>query len=246
MFERSKLRQKKRYSQNLPHEKMKPDTIIWDFDGTILPSNPYDSEQTLLLYKLNAPDEKISIFRRVVAGAAIYADRKEWLKASFKKYYLWLLKGTSNEVLDRVAEKLANKITIADRRSYLRLYDQGYTMIVLSCGTFDLIERTLNLADLDNCFTVIRGNHFESQNNRITGMTFHILTPQDKLDIVKSLEISPENAIAVGDGYTDLPLLDWASFPIMIDRTGEKRQRFTQKGYRFISTAADMLEVVQK
>jgi hypothetical protein len=32
----------------------------------------------------------------------------------------------------------------------------------------------------------------------------------------------------------------------MMDRTGEKRQRFAQKGYYFISTAADMLEVVQK
>lgn len=225
---------------------MKPDTIIWDFDGTILPSDPYDSEQTLLLYKLNAPGVKISIFRRLVARAVIYADRKEWLKASFKKYYLWLLRGTPNEVLDRVAEKLAKKITLTDRRSYLSLYDKGYTLIVLSCGTLDLIERTLHLADLDNCFTVIKGNHFESQNNRITGMAFQILTPQDKLEIVKSLEISPQNAIAVGDGYTDLPLLDWASIPIMMDRTGEKRQRFAQKGYYFISTAADMLEVVQK
>jgi phosphoserine phosphatase len=224
---------------------MKPDTIIWDFDGTILPSDPYDSEQTLLLYRLSAAEENISIFRRVVARAAIYTDRKEWLKASFKKYYLWLLKGTPTEVLDQVAEKLAKKITIADRRSYLRLYDKGYTMIVLSCGTFDLIERTLYFADLEKCFTVIKGNHFESQNNRITGMAFHILTPQDKLEIIKSLEIPPENAIAVGDGYTDLPLLGWASIPIMVDRTGEKRQRFAHKRYRFISTAADILEVVQ-
>jgi phosphoserine phosphatase len=223
---------------------MRPHTIIWDFDGTILPSDPYDSEQTLLLYRLNAAEEKISIIKRVVAKATIYADRNEWLKASFKKYYLWLLKGTSMEVLDRVAEKLAKKITMADRRLYSRLYDKGYTMIVLSCGTFDLIERTLYFADLKNCFTIIKGNQFESQNNRITGMVFQILTPQDKLEVVKSLEIPPESAIAVGDGYTDLPLLDWASIPIMMDRTGEKRQRFAHRRYRFISTADDMLEVV--
>jgi phosphoserine phosphatase len=199
----------------------------------------------LLLYKLNVADEKISIFRRMVARAAIHADRKEWLKSSFKKYYIWLLKGTPNKVLDRVAEKLAKKITMADRRSYLQLYDKGYTMIVLSCGTFDLIKRTLYLADIASCFTVIKGNHFVSQRNRITGMAYHILTPQNKLEVVKSLKIPPESTIAIGDGYTDLPLLDWASIPIMMDRTGEKRQRFAQKGYRFISAAADMLEVVQ-
>ena len=38
---------------------MKLYTIIWDFDGTILPSDPYDSEQTLLLYKVNGAGEKI-------------------------------------------------------------------------------------------------------------------------------------------------------------------------------------------
>ncbi len=225
---------------------MKNDLIIWDFDGTILPSDPYDSEQTLLLFRLTAPEEKISIFRRVVAKAAIYADRKELLKASFKKYYLWLLKGTPIEVLDRVAEKLAKKITIADRRIYLGLYDKGYTMIVLSCGTFDLIERILYFADLEKCFTVIKGNRFESQNNRITGMAFHILTPQDKLTLMKDRGTVPETTIVVGDGYTDLPLLDWAGIPVMMDRTGLKRKRFAQKGYRFISTAADMLEVVSK
>jgi phosphoserine phosphatase len=224
---------------------MKPDTIIWDFDGTILPSDPYDSEQTLLLYKLNAPEEKISIFRRVVAKAAIYADRKEWLKSSFKKYYLWLLKGTPIEVVDQVAEKLAKKITIADRRIYLGLYDKGYNMIVLSCGTFDLIDRALYFADLENCFTVIKGNHFESQNNRITDMTFHILTAQDKLTLVKHRGTVPETTIVVGDGYTDLPLLDWAGIPVMMDRTGLKRKRFAQKGYGFISTAADIKSKAQ-
>jgi FMN phosphatase YigB (HAD superfamily) len=32
---------------------MKPSMIIWDFDGTLIPNDPYDSEQTLMLYKLN-------------------------------------------------------------------------------------------------------------------------------------------------------------------------------------------------
>jgi len=223
---------------------MKPDTIIWDFDGTILPSDPYDSEQTLLLYRITAAEEKIPIIRRVVAKAAIYADRKEWLKASFKKYYLWLLKGTPIEVLDRVAEKLAKKITLADRRIYWGLYDKGYSMIVLSCGTFDLIKRTLYLADLENCFTVIKGNHFETQNNLITGMAYHMLTPKDKLTLIKDRGMLSEATIVVGDGYTDLPLLDWAEIPVIMDRTGLKRKRFAQKRYHFISTAADIMEIV--
>ena len=223
---------------------MKPDTIIWDFDGTILPSDPYDSEQTLLLYTITAAEEKIPIFKKLVAKAVIYADRKEWLKASFKKYYLWLLKGTPIDVLDRVGEKLAKKISVADRRIYRDLCDEGYTMIVLSCGTFDLIKRTLYFADLESCFTVIKGNHFEYQNNLIVGMAYHMLRPQDKLTLMKHRGIVSEKTIAVGDGYTDLPLLNWAEVPVMMDRTGLKRKRFSQKGYHFISTAVDILEII--
>ena len=148
----------------------KPETIIWDFDGTLLPSDPYDSEQTLLIYRLAAVEEKMSIFKRMVARAAIYADRKEWLKASFKKYYLWILKGTPVDWIDRVAENLAKKITDGDRRVYRDLCDKGHTMIVLSCGTFDLIDSTLRLAELQNCFTVIKGKKSNTSNYNHTPM----------------------------------------------------------------------------
>jgi phosphoserine phosphatase len=227
-------------------KKMKPDTIIWDFDGTLLPSDPYDSEQTLLRYRLSAKEETISIFRRMVAMVIIYADRKEWLKASFKKYYLWLLKGTPVEWLNRVAVNLAKKITTADRSVYRDLCGKGHTMIVLSCGTFDLIERTIQLADLQNCFTVIKGNQFELDHHRISGMVFRILTPQDKLEQIRSIDIPLESTMAVGDGYTDLPLLDRVGIPVMMDRTGLKIKRYAHKGYRFISTAAEILDIVQK
>jgi phosphoserine phosphatase len=225
---------------------MKPDTIIWDFDGTILPSDPYDSEQTLLLYRLAAEQEKMSVFRRMVARVVIFADRKQWLGASFKKYYLWLLKGTPLEMLDRVAERLAKKITATDRRIYEDLHDRGYTMVVLSCGTFDLIKRTLTLAEIQKCFTVIKGNHFVCKDNRISDMEFRILKPEDKLEQIRSLNIPLENIMAVGDGYTDLPLLDRVDIPVMMDRTGLKKKRFAHKGYRFISTAAEVFDLVQK
>ena len=225
---------------------MKNYRIIWDFDGTILPSDPYDSEQTLLLYRLADAENQMPVFKRLVARATIYADQKEWLNASFKKYYLWLLKGTPVEMLDRVAKKLAKKIAPDDRRVYRELSDQGYPMMVLSCGTFDLIKRTLTLAELQKCFTVMKGNHFEFEYNRISGMVFRILTPKDKLEQISYLDMPLENTMAVGDGYTDLPLLDRVGIPVMMDRTGLKRKRFAHKGYRFISTVSEIFDHIQK
>lgn len=223
---------------------MKLYTIIWDFDGTILPSDPYDSEQTLLLYKVNRAGEKIPFFKRVVARAIIYADMKEWLGESFKKYYLWVLKGTRIEVLDRVAEDLAKKISEADRQTFFRLNGDGHNMMIISCGTLELIERILKLAGLDGCFKMISGNRFQFENDHIAGMDFDILNPADKIKTMNVQGIMPEQSIVIGDGYTDLPLLDWAGISVLIDRTGEKKEKYSKKDYHFISSIPELVEII--
>jgi phosphoserine phosphatase len=223
---------------------MKLYTIIWDFDGTILPSDPYDSEQTLLLYKVNRAGEKIPFFKRVVARAIIYADMKEWLAESFKKYYLWVLKGTRIEVLDRVAEDLAKKISEADRQTFFRLNGDGHNMMIISCGTLELIERILKLAGLGGCFKMISGNRFQFENDLIAGMDFDILNPADKIKTMNVQGIMPEQSIVIGDGYTDLPLLDWAGISVLVDRTGEKKEKYSKKDYHFISSIPELVEII--
>ena len=225
---------------------MKRFTIIWDFDGTILSSDPCDSEQTLMLYRVNDSRETIPFSKKVVAKAAIYADRREWLRGSFKKYYLWVLKGTKIEAVDRVSESLVKKIPKKDRQIFLKLKENGHNMFILSCGTLDLIERVLKIAGLSDCFSMILGNRFQLLNDRITGMNLQILNPKDKLKMVNKLDIHPEQSIVVGDGYTDLPLLDWAGIPVLIDRTGGKKKRYVKKDYYFISSISELLGIVNE
>lgn len=225
---------------------MKFKTIIWDFDGTILPSSPYDSEQTLLLYKLNNYRENISLFKKLVARIIIYADRMEWLGGSFKRYYLWVMKGTPIDALDRVSESLVDKITKTDRQFIIRLKEDGYHMMILSCGTIDLIERVMNLAGLDDCFKLIPGNRFQCANNFISGMDFRLIHPRDKLEVIKELNISAQQSIVVGDGYTDLPLLDWVGVPVMVDRKGKKREKYIKKNYHFISSVSELEGILKK
>ena len=56
--------------------------------------------------------------------------------------------------------------------------------------------------------------------------------------------ILPEDAIAVGDGYTDIPLLDWVKTPILVDRTGEKSAKYKHKDYQVISSTSEILDVL--
>ena len=79
---------------------VKNKTIIWDFDGTLLPLAPYDSEQTLLLYKLNEGGEKLPFFIRALALALLYADQKEYLRKVFKRFYIRFMTGAAMDILN--------------------------------------------------------------------------------------------------------------------------------------------------
>jgi len=220
-------------------------TIIWDFDGTILPIAPFDSEQSLLHYRMTQSAEPFGLLKKGGAKAVIYADRREWFRKTFKKAYVRLLKGTPASTLDEVCQDLAEKISPADRNVFWTLKNAGFDMIVLSCGTADLSERVLKFAGLKDCFPLIEGNRFRFIADRIAGMDFHIADPDDKLEFAKNLKLSPERAIVVGDGYTDLPLLNWSSIPVMIDRTGKKRKRFTSHNFYFISCIPRIMNIIE-
>jgi len=223
---------------------MQPNSIIWDFDGTLLPNDPNDSEQSMMLFKLVTAGSNMPVIKRALAHIMIYADSKEYSRSTFKRFYVWFIKGTSVTTLERVSESLAAKISSADRQTVMELKRRNFSMLVLSCGTADLSERVLEIAGLVNCFDTIEGNRFTFENNRINGMTYDMNNPEDKRTFMQNQAISPEHAIAVGDGYTDIPMLDWARNAIGMDRPGKKSTQFRNKNYQFISSIHEILKLI--
>ena len=223
---------------------MKADTIIWDFDGTLLPLAPYDSEQTMMMHRLGESARRPIFFVRYFARFLIWADHRQLMRKTFKRFYIHLMKGTPAAVMDQVGRRLSDQIPVADRQAIKHLKSRNYRMIVLSCGTANLSRRTLQRAGLADCFETIAGNRFQITNGVIDGMTLHVPDPEDKVKWVKEMGIRPAEAIAVGDGYTDIPLLDWAGIPVMVDRTGEKAAKYQHRGCRFISSTAEILDVL--
>ena len=225
---------------------MKKLTIVWDFDGTILPHAPYDSEQSLLINALHRKQKPFGWLKKIYARAMIYADQHERLRRAFKMSYIWMLKGTPSAGLDRVCRNLAGKISTADRSVLRTLKEDGHDMIVLSCGTADLSERVLRFAGLLDCFSLIEGNRFQFAGDRIAGMELRLPDPADKLLMMQQLNLSPDHTMVVGDGYTDLPLLNWSAIPVIIDRSGKKKKRFTSHNFYFISTIPEILDIIEK
>jgi phosphoserine phosphatase len=110
----------------------------------------------------------------------------------------------------------------------------------------DLSERTLEKAGLIQCFELIEGNRFQMKNGRISGMDFKMPNPENKVSFLQKKQISADRAIAIGDGYTDLPMLDWARIPILIDRAGTKKDGFYSKDYHMISSITELLKIVEE
>ena len=220
--------------------------IIWDFDGTILPIVPYDSEQSLMQHKLTLKNENISLFTRLLARFLNYADNREMLTSAFKRFYAWFMKGTHVSVLDTVCELLAEHISDNDRQALLQLKSGGYRMAVLSCGTADLSERVLKKAGIDSCFEFIAGNRFKIENNHITGMQLSMNKPESKVDFLNDIGMDADSTVAVGDGYTDIPMLDWSGFSVLLDRSGHKKERFAEKDYSYISSIPELLPLIEK
>ena len=226
---------------------MHDSTIIWDFDGTILPLSPYDSEQSLLLHHMAIFRNETHSFRRWMTRVLVYGDRKEWFKLSFRLFkwgYVRALKGARAGIIDDVASHLAPKISGADRKAYHALADAGYRMVVISCGTVDLSQRVLAAAELADCFGTVVGNRFRFKYGGISGMDLNVLTPEDKVAAARAQGIDPARAVAVGDGYSDLPLLDSSPFPILMDRTGMKRVQYQHKNYHFSGAIPEIPEML--
>ena len=224
---------------------MKNKTIIWDFDGTLLPQAPYDSEQTLMLFKLDETVPRPPCIVRVMARILICADRRQMLRKTFKRFYIRLMKGTPTAVMDQIGRRLSDRIPPRDRQAIRRLKSENYRMLVLSCGTADLSERTLADAGLGGCFETIAGNRFKISQGVINGMTLHVANPVDKVKWLESRGISAEEAIAVGDGYTDIPLLDWAKVSVLLDRSGKKHKKYAHKNYHFVQSLSEILNIVE-
>ena len=148
-------------------------------------------------------------------------------------------------MLDEVCQDLAGSISKADRKVFWKLKADGFDMRVLSCGTADLSERVLTFAGLSDCFSRIEGNRFRFEADRIAGMQLRLPNPEDKLNMIKKLNLSPDETIVVGDGYTDMPLLNWASIPVIIDPKGQKKKQFTSHHFYFISSIPEIMDIIE-
>jgi len=207
--------------------------VIWDFDGTLI---PFDSEQFLL--KALA----LRGLRRLGARLFVYADRRGWDPGALKVLYGWCLRGTPTDAIDLASHQIASHLAAADRDA-LRALSTKVKMAVLSCGTADLSHGTLRAAGLEGAFARIEANWLHVRGGQVRGIERRVYTPRAKVAAAARYGVAWEQVIAVGDGLTDLPLLDRVGLPILIAGSG-KATHFAGRGYRIVATLGAAIRLV--
>lgn len=218
---------------------MTPHTIIWDFDGTLYPLLPYDSEQLLMRLSRKHLKKRAHSFQRILGGWVSYGDMHQWfrgrhLRKLYNRLYGCSIKNTPVSLLYRAIDDISALISPEDRDTLHGLHESGFRMLVISCGTLDLCEGVLQKAGVRDCFESVTANPFRLKNGKIEGVVPRVVNAYDKLFTARKLiGKSPKGIVAVGDGYTDIPLLDWAQYPVMMDHGHLKQAEYAVKPYYF-------------
>ena len=223
---------------------MTPHTIIWDFDGTLYPLLPYDSEQILMRLSRTHLENGVHGLRRFLGRWVSYGDMHQWfrgrpLRKLYNRLYGCSIKGMPVSLLYRAIDDISALITPEDKNALHLLHENGLRMLVISCGTLDLCEGVLQKAGVRNCFESVAANPFRLKNGKIEGVVPRVVSAYDKLFTARTLVgKSPKGIVAVGDGYTDIPLLDWAQFPVMMDPGHSKQTKYAGKPYYFMDSVS--------
>ena len=219
--------------------------IVYDFDGTLLPMQPWDSEQELLLDWMESRRPPPPAWRRLYCRLVAEGDRRGWLRRSFKWHYLRLLRGAPRGLLNRVAERLAGRVSATERDAIICLNKRGHRLILASCGTADLSERVLASCGLLSCFEAVLANRFIYKEELISGIRLEVPSGLRKRQLLESRGIDPAATVSIGDGATDLELWEWSAVPVVVDRSGAGRSRFGRRPYHFVSSTSEVLDLVK-
>jgi phosphoserine phosphatase len=191
--------------------------IAFDFDGTLYPLNPYDSEQRLVLSTARGRGH----LNQVRAKRMVLKDRQGKMGlGEFNRRYHDLLSGCTPFQIEEVAKEL---FSLVDPKQFALLKElfSIADLAILSCGTENIIHAFLSLHAIDHHFFQVSGKSLHFNKGSKPDMVCTIGNPEEKRAAFANLKKNYAYTIAIGDGPTDIPMLEEADLGLIIDWSGE-------------------------
>ena len=189
--------------------------VCFDMDSTLIEQEVIDE----LAKEAGVGDKVAEITERAMQGELDFQQ-------SFRARVA-LLKGLDATVLPQIAERLT--VTEGAERLISTLKSLGYKTAILSGGFQFFVEYLQEKLGIDE----VHANILDVENGVVTGeVKGHIVDGARKAYLLTELAgkmgISPEQAIAVGDGANDLPMLSIAGLGVAFRAKPVVRQNANQ------------------
>ncbi|MFW2040144.1 phosphoserine phosphatase SerB [Acinetobacter sp. ULE_I001] len=189
--------------------------VCFDMDSTLIEQEVIDE----LAKEAGVGDKVAEITERAMQGELDFQQ-------SFRARVA-LLKGLDAKVLPQIAERLT--VTEGAERLISTLKSLGYKTAILSGGFQYFAEFLQEKLGIDE----VHANILDVENGVVTGeVKGHIVDGARKAylltELVGKMGISPEQAIAVGDGANDLPMLSIAGLGVAFRAKPVVRQNANQ------------------
>ncbi len=192
--------------------------IAFDFDGTLYPIAPYDSEQYLMLINNRGTDrykETVDVVKRDMEGKLGHEN----FNLAFGKLAL----GATEDDIEEVSDNLVKLIQVDEYVPFCSLCERA-DLVTLSCGSVDLARSFLRRLGILDCFLAFHGKEFVYREGHVSQVLFPVGTFEAKADIIRAYRRKYDRIIAVGDGPTDIPMLKASDKGIIVDLTDKKRE----------------------
>ena len=185
--------------------------VCFDMDSTLIEQEVIDE----LAIEAGVGDQVAEITERAMLGELDFQQ-------SFRARVA-LLKGLDASVLPKIAERLT--VTEGAERLISTLKSLGYRTAILSGGFQYFAEYLQAKLGIDE----VHANILDVENGFVTGeVKGHIVDGARKTDLAEKMGISLEQAIAVGDGANDLPMLSIAGLGVAFRAKPLVRQNANQ------------------
>jgi len=175
--------------------------VVFDMDSTLIEAEVIDE----LAKEAGVGEQVAEITERAMRGEIDFTE-------SFAQR-VGLLKGLSEDVLSRVAERI--NMTEGAERLISTLKSLGYKTAILSGGFTYFANRLQANLGIDYVYA----NELEIEDGKVTGrVTGQVVDGQRKAalldELAKKENIGRQQVIAVGDGANDLPMLSRAGLGV--------------------------------
>ena len=217
--------------------------IAFDFDGTLYPPVPNDSEDWILL--------KAGRGNPLKALLARYAILSEHLKSfnfkSYNKVLNYNAKNMSVSCIDEIVDAICTQAQNISFEPLYRLKEMGNTLAIVSCGTDVMIERFLERFGITDLFAGFKAKRLLFDEKKVLGYDFGEVDGPDfkvRTCLQYKEEFNCSSIISIGDGATDIAMFKHSDYAVFMD-WANKHQGSEREGYPLVHDFEQLHELIK-